>query len=136
MNVSDLLVGYAGRYWDLANAITAFSGVQAITFTYSSRTEALAKELAKTRGWVVALILTWAFVGFYGYGVWECRQGEVQLLRAASVGNLSLLTHDITRTAVYRIWAIIVINLLTATLAIAGLIPGIKKLGEKANELR
>jgi len=66
---SKLLVDQAGKYWTLANALTAFYFAQALAFWYKLSEKELASKLRPIAPWILAILWVQAvFVVVLVYG--------------------------------------------------------------------
>jgi hypothetical protein len=56
---------YADKYWDMANAITAFTAAQSVVFSVASATADMHKQLATGRGCLIAIFITLIATALY-----------------------------------------------------------------------
>jgi hypothetical protein len=82
-------IDLAHKYWDMANAIVAFSVLQMIAFLYALAQKEIRQGIGRMFTLVQVLILLSAVL--YSAGVVGCYIAECELLRAGGVTDVSVL---------------------------------------------
>jgi phosphoglycerol transferase MdoB-like AlkP superfamily enzyme len=88
-------IDLAQKYWELANAIVAFSVLQMLTFLYSFANKSFRAQIAKAF-WAVIVAIAASSV-LYILGVVACYYAEIEL------GNGAIATSVLNRTMWARI---------------------------------